>query len=77
MEGLVKKRVEIHVEIQDMEIFQDMKIIQNMEISLDMEIFLDIETKYHTLLYRTTIGRRKMYILKYIIYTLTHFINSC
>ena len=29
------KCVEIHVEIQDMEIFQDMKIIQNMEISLD------------------------------------------
>ena len=25
MEGLVKKRVEIHVEIQDMEIFQDIK----------------------------------------------------
>ena len=46
MEGLVWKRVEFHVEIQDIEIIQD------------MEIILDMEVKCHTL-YRTTIGRRK------------------
>ena len=47
MEGLVLKRVEIYVEIKDMEIFQT------------MEIILDIEDKHHTLLHSTTIGRIK------------------
>ena len=64
------KRVEIHVEIQDMKNFQDMEIFQ------DKQIILDMEVKHHTL-YHTTVGNRKTFLVKNIIYTLTHFINSC
>ena len=70
MEGLVLKRVETYVEIQEIENFQDMEtfqdienfldiyIFQDMGIILDMEIILYMEVKYHAL-YCTKIGKRK------------------
>ena len=59
MEGLVQKRVEIHIEIQDMENFQD------------MEINLDMEAKNFTL-NCTTIGRRiYIYLQVYNLYAYT------
>ena len=52
------------------------KIFHDVEILQDMEIIMDMEVKHHTL-YHTSIDRRNKYIIKYIICTLTHFINSC
>ena len=44
----------------EMEIFQDiMETFQDMEIIMDMVIILDMETKHHTLIHGSTIGRRK------------------
>ena len=64
MEGLVIKRVEIHVEIKGMEIFQD------------MENFLDMEAQHHTL-YLTNISRRKNYVIRHITYARMSFVNIC
>ena len=58
VEGLELKHIEIHVEIQDMDIFQDMENFQDMEIILDIDIIQDMEVKHHTL-YSTTIAIRK------------------
>ena len=69
MECLVLKRVEVHVEIQDMQNFQDMENFQDIKIILVMEIILDMEAKHNTL-YSTTIGRRKqIYRQVYNLYT--------
>ena len=51
MEGLALKRVEIHVEVQNMEIFQDLKIILDMKIILHTKIILYMEDNHHKLLH--------------------------
>ena len=54
-----------------------MEIFRYVEIILDMENNPVYGNKHHELLHQKIISRKNINVVNDIIYTLTHFINTC
>ena len=76
VDGLVLKRVEIHVENQDTENFQDMEKFQDTKLSWIWIISWMWKLNIIHYIVQPSLKENK-YVIGYIKYIPTHFINKC